>query len=327
MKTKVKIGLAFGLLSVVALIITAVIYLRYDTSGKEKTGTSGTGTTGTSGTGTTGTSGTGTDGPSGTESDGDPYPVTDGEIETVTDGDPYPVTDVEIETVTDGDPYPVTDGEIETVTDGDPYPVTDGEIETGTRNTSNNLRYNQLYFIENVYAGGTYLDTRGICQDNSLCVSTKHDAIDRDNGSTIWKLKLNEDLLGNPVIKVGDSLFIENQYRDEGFYLETINSSCDSNPRCVSAGKSESNDQLLRWWRLLVPGKRVGEYVELTDTVFIENQFGDQKTYLDTRNGGCQGNTLCVSAKYNMVDRDNGTTLWKFVPVQVPVPVNTLNFF
>src|SRR5262249_53186318 len=71
-------------------------------------------------------------------------------------------------------------------------------------------------------------------------------------------------------------------------------------------------------------GKLDGATVNGSDQVYLVNQYGN-KTYLDVRGVGCQGNDLCVSTAAT-ADRDNHSGTWWIVKVDkssTPIPVGS----
>lgn len=174
-----------------------------------------------------------------------------------------------------------------------------------------NLTYGTLYRIQNgydVWTGG-YLDTRGSgCADNFLCVSTST-SFDRDAGSGTWKiLSATGKKPGEPVL-ANDVVFLTNQYKGNGGYLDTRNAGQGSH-LSVSTADSSNKDNGSGTWRVFTNSS--GEIVVEDETVHLLNGYDDfTGGFLDTKGAGCQGNHLCVSTSENW-NRDTGSTHWRF---------------
>jgi GON domain len=93
-----------------------------------------------------------------------------------------------------------------------------------------------------------------------------------------------------------------------GGYLDTRNTGCQSNPYCVSTALVPNRDSGSGTWTIAsAEGKPNGTPVLAGDSVYLQNLYGG--AYLDTRNSGCQGDDLCVSAAWSP-NRDSGSGTW-----------------
>jgi len=173
------------------------------------------------------------------------------------------------------------------------------------------LKDRDLVHIQNMYGSQPYLDTReGGCEGNVLCVSAAASE-DRANlgtgGTGTWRI---ERKAGPGNVIHGDEVYIQNMYNYHGSrtYLDTRNRGCEGNELCVSAAASKHRDGKSGTWRI---GRKAGPGNVIDgDEVYIQNMYGYH--YLDTRNPGCDGNVLCVSAAASN-DRDSGSGTWRIV--------------
>lgn len=126
---------------------------------------------------------------------------------------------------------------------------------------------------------------------------------------------------GSPLV-YGSAYHIKNNYSGiPDTYLDTRNSGCGGNWLCVSTASSDSRDQHSGSWILLsAQGKANGSAVKEGDLVYLANKYpygswgelitGPFGGFLDTRNPGCEGNSLCVSTSASP-RRDGGSGTWK----------------
>jgi hypothetical protein len=152
----------------------------------------------------------------------------------------------------------------------------------------------------------TYLDTRDSgCQDNALCVSASYSR-DRQGRSGYWTMI---PVNGRYPVQYGDVINLQNQWGKRNTYLDTRDSGCQDNALCVSASYSKDRQGGSGHWKVLSAEGKTGK-VMIGDKIHLQNQWGDKNTYLDTKDSGCQGNALCVSASYSD-NRDDGSGTWR----------------
>lgn len=175
-----------------------------------------------------------------------------------------------------------------------------------------NLKYGSKYRIQNGYSnwGGGYLDTRGSgCEDNKLCVSTAT-SFDRDSGSGTWIVLSAQGKKSGETVMANDLIYLQNQYANNGGYLDTRGRGCDDNLLCVSTADNSNRDSGSGTWRIFSDSSN--PEVQEDEAVHLLNGYADfTGGFLDTRGRGCEDNLLCVSTSVNW-NRDSGSTQWRF---------------
>jgi hypothetical protein len=113
----------------------------------------------------------------------------------------------------------------------------------------------------------------------------------------------------------GNKYHLHNGFQDYAHgFLDTRGYGCEGNLRCVSTAPSSDRDSGSGTWIVRsADGKADGTPVLGGDLVTLENQFGPAKSFLDTRNHGCEGNFRCVSGA-TTTTRDGPSGVWKIVP-------------
>jgi hypothetical protein len=108
----------------------------------------------------------------------------------------------------------------------------------------------------------------------------------------------------------GKVYHVQNGYANwGGGYLDTRAAGCQGNVYCVSTASSTSRDDGSGSWAIKsATGKADGTPVSGNDQIYLLNQYGN-KTYLDTRDSGCQSNDLCVSTASGS-NRDSNSGSW-----------------
>ncbi len=175
------------------------------------------------------------------------------------------------------------------------------------------LQYGVPYHIQDGVSSwkGGYLDTRGAgCEGNRLCVSTASTST-RDGKSGTWIIRSKTGKTEGAVL-CNDDVYLENQYNDGG-YLDTRGSGCQDNAYCVSTAIGTDRDAGSGTWRL-IPDSCPSGTIPTNEPVHLLNGYrGFNGGFLDVRGSGCEGNLFCVSTT-SPWNRDNGSTVWRFVP-------------
>eukprot|EP00927_Polykrikos_kofoidii_P047764 TRINITY_DN42044_c0_g1_i1.p1 TRINITY_DN42044_c0_g1~~TRINITY_DN42044_c0_g1_i1.p1 ORF type:complete len:728 (-),score=84.54 TRINITY_DN42044_c0_g1_i1:38-2221(-) len=169
---------------------------------------------------------------------------------------------------------------------------------------------------------GGYLDLKGWCKENLLCVSTALSPF-RDGASGTWKIE-RIDSLPLPLSN-GDEVRLRNMYSGNAGILATSSKDCDGNQRCVHValtGSQEASHVRWRLWKAFESsgggiGNRVSpigaDLIRDGDEVYIESvgpNEGSSKRFLDVAGKGCDGNFLCVSM-HPSPKRERGSGSWK----------------
>jgi ribosomal protein S27E len=175
------------------------------------------------------------------------------------------------------------------------------------------LQYGVPYHIQNGVSSwsGGYLDTRGAgCEDNLLCVSTASTAT-RDGGKTgTWILKSKGGKTKGAVL-CDDDVYLANQYDDS--YLDTRGKGCEDNAYCVSTATGTDRASGSGTWKLIPDSCPSGTILTNMPVHLLNGFSGFNGGFLDVRGSGCEGNLFCVSTT-SPWNRDNGSTVWRFVP-------------
>ena len=172
--------------------------------------------------------------------------------------------------------------------------------------------------IENKYNNwDTYLDVEGVGTEPGSAYSVSAaDDVENDR-STVWRITSPNAAQGSP-IKYGDTVYVNNAANNWGSWLDVNSSGCEGNVLCVSAANTtnRSGGQGTGVWKILPVsgGKTIGENVAPGDEIHLENQWSGRKTYLDTRNPGCEGNKYCVSTSESRDRAGAGTGIWRISP-------------
>jgi hypothetical protein len=119
----------------------------------------------------------------------------------------------------------------------------------------------------------------------------------------------------------GNPYVIQNGYQSwAGGFLETREAGCEGNALCVSTSLFKGRDGESSTWVLLsADGKDNGKPVQRGDRVRLANKWPAGNAgnplyqpfggFLDTREGNCEENPLCVSTTWND-NRDSGSGIW-----------------
>jgi len=187
-------------------------------------------------------------------------------------------------------------------------------VNTANAQTSP-LIYGETYNIQNGYGNfkGGFLDTRGAgCQDNVYCVSTATSPNREGNKTGSWKIVSSRGVLDNgKSVLTGDEFYLQNQYA-AGTYLDTRGYGCNDDKYCVSTATTTNRDSGSGTWRIIPNSGNGGQILKNQPVVLLNGYAGFRGGFLDTRGAGCQDNAFCVSTT-GSVNRDSGSTIWKFV--------------
>lgn len=107
-----------------------------------------------------------------------------------------------------------------------------------------------LIHLQNQYneGNGGYLDTRGSgCEDNYLCVSTAYGK-DRDQKSGLWRIVTYK----NAPVRQDEDVYLHDEYRGNGGYLDTRGGGCEDNLLCVSTNQHYDRESGTSKWKFVL---------------------------------------------------------------------------
>ena len=153
-----------------------------------------------------------------------------------------------------------------------------------------------------------FLDTRGGgCNGNKLCVSASSDN-NRDNRSGSWKITSASDKSSEDCVAYGDLIHLENQYNDDGGYLDLHGSNCYFR-HCITTANSNTRHATSGTWEILTTeDENKAGCVAPHDTIILENKAtwkGEVPAYLSAYGtSDCKSNPRCVNASTTNTSRN-----------------------
>ncbi|MDQ1829380.1 hypothetical protein [Massilia scottii] len=159
--------------------------------------------------------------------------------------------------------------------------------------------------------GATAVWCSSSARSGNVCMLAEYTS---DQSLIIWcSFKYASPRAHNPRLVYGSTYHIQNNYNAwSGGFLDVRASGCDNNKLCVSTSMQPNSGLNTSKWTVVAPRHFVYTDQELN----LRNLYTDAltgRTYLDTREGTCEGNPRCVSTS-DTPQRDGGTGTWRFQP-------------